>query len=448
MGAPTMQNLTTPSIPHDPTAQHNSLAENLRDRGFPIAGLPEAPRDDPSDPDELQQGELPTGPTHVAARRTPDQLASARKFIAAAGRVKFNRGRATLKAVWMSVAYYASLGAGPERVCFAQVKTLADRSLVSERAVQRHLATLAWHGLIQTNHRVGGHAPTKWSIQKVSPSVLGCQNVTPGVPGCHPRGDNLAPEVSNRSSAPTERELQLASKQPDGACAPPSARKKSAQKTKTEQPTRTADPTQALAPAKTDPGGVGPGGATEKQIKKLKILADRTGSAYAEDLWRAADLTRLQAQFNAAMPYDNFKRGQHTHGVDVEVIFRVGIMNAIAWREGVQRCECGAVRSAMIFRDSKEDSLHPWALSGYLVDYLVECTDLCGPMTDQELAEADVNDDDLFEALDGRWAAPMTFSDVRALCETAHKMTKEEASRFSSTEGDCQVDVPADWNRL
>ena len=173
-----MDNNNTHSIPLDPSTQQGSLTENLRDRGFPIAGLPEAPRDDTDEPGEPEQADLPSGPTHVAARRTPDQLASARQFIAAAGRVKFDRGRATLKAVWMAVAYYASLGAGPERVCFAQVKTLADRALVSERATQRHLATLAGHGLIQTNHRTGGHAPTKWSIQDVSPSVLGCHGGT------------------------------------------------------------------------------------------------------------------------------------------------------------------------------------------------------------------------------------------------------------------------------
>ena len=127
-----MKNDTTLSISHDPSTHQGSLAENLRERGFPIAGLPEAPRDEPDEPDEpdgLQQGELPAGPTHVAARRSKDQLASARKFIAAAGRVKFDQGRATLKAVWMTVAYYASLAAGPERVCFAQVKTLANKSL-------------------------------------------------------------------------------------------------------------------------------------------------------------------------------------------------------------------------------------------------------------------------------------------------------------------------------
>ena len=73
-------------------------------------GIPPSTESD-DEPDELQQGELPTGPTHVATRGTPrtkDQLTSARQFIAAAGRVKFDRGRATLKAVWMTVAYYAS----------------------------------------------------------------------------------------------------------------------------------------------------------------------------------------------------------------------------------------------------------------------------------------------------------------------------------------------------
>ena len=219
--------------------------------------------DDTGDPGEPEQAELPSGPTHVAARRTPDQLASARAFIAAAGRVKFDRGRATLKAVWMTVAYYASLGAGPERVCFAQVKTLANRALVSERTVQYHLGSLAAHGLIHADHRTGGHAPTKWSIQEVSPSVLGCKDCRAGVQPLHPRGARVAAEVSNRSSAPTGHELLVAStQQTDGAHAPPTAaRKKSPQKTKREQPTQTAEPTQALAPVKQIRGGRHGGGS-------------------------------------------------------------------------------------------------------------------------------------------------------------------------------------------
>ena len=243
-----MKNDTTLSISHDPSTHQGSLAENLRERGFPIAGLPEAPRDEPDEPDEpdgLQQGELPAGPTHVAARRSKDQLASARKFIAAAGRVKFDQGRATLKAVWMTVAYYASLAAGPERVCFAQVKTLANKSLVSERTIRRHLATLAFFGLIQTDHRTGGHAPTHWSISAFSPSVLGGQNGRAARPEWPGSPAKMAAEVSNRSLAPTGPELLLASKQPDGACAPPSARKESAAGNKK----RTANPNSRAYPA-------------------------------------------------------------------------------------------------------------------------------------------------------------------------------------------------------
>ena len=435
-------NLTTYRIPHDPEA----TALYWRDRGFCLPAAPAPPDPDVDEPDEPQQAELPTGPTHVAARRSPDQLASARAFIAAAGRVKFDRGRATLRAVWMACSYYASLGTGPERVCFASLQTIGKRALVSVRTVRYHLVTLAAHGLIHADHRKGGPAPTHWSVPESSLYVRGgkdCRGGRQRLPG---GAATVAADVSNRSSAPTEQELLASKQQPDGACAPPSAQneKNPPQKTeKNKQPTRTAEPTQTLAQGKTDTGGVTRGGATDKQIKFLKVLADRVGADHAEDLWRAADPKRLQAQIKAAIPFKDLK-GKHTHAACEEVIFRVGIMDAIAWREGVQRCECGAVRSAFIQRDSKQDLMHPWTLSGYLVDYLVECTELCGPMTDEELAD---DDDDLYEAIDGRWAKPMTFSEVRALYETAHKMTKEEAAGFSSTEGDCHVTVPADWNR-
>ena len=254
--------------PLDPSTQHDSLAENLRDRGFAITGLPEAPRDDVEvdEPDELQQGELPTGPTHVAARGTPrtkDQLASARVFLAAAGKVKFATGQATLKAVWMTLIYYASLSARPERVCFAQVKTIADRALVSERTVRYHLGSLAALGLIHTDNRTGGYSPTHWSISESSPSVLGgkdCRGGRQGLPG---GAAKVAAEVSNRSTAPTEQVLLAKEQQTDGACAPPpAALKKSPQKTKREQKEqpRTDEPIEALAQGKTDTGGVTRGG--------------------------------------------------------------------------------------------------------------------------------------------------------------------------------------------
>ena len=58
-------------------------------------------------------------------------------------------------------------------------------------------------------------------------------------------------------------------------------------------------------------------------------------------------------------------------------------------------------------------------------------------MTDQELAEYD---DCELEVLDDRWAAPMTFSDVKHLYETL------PGERMSGGVDDGK-DVPADWNR-
>ena len=181
------------------------------------------------------------------------------------------------------------------------------------------------------------------------------------------------------------------------------------------------------------------GGASEKQIKFLRLLADRVGAEPAEELWREADPERLQAQIKAAIPFKDLKV-KHTHAACEEVILRVGIQNATAFKDGVQRCECGAARQAFILRDGKPDE-DPWTLSGYLVDYLIDCTTMIGPVPEQELAE---DDDDEFEALDGRWAKPMTFSEVRVLYETAHKMTKEDECW---SVGDCNVELPADRNR-
>ena len=429
-------NLTTQSIPHDSI----SLAENLRDRGYPIAGLPAAPRDDADEPDDPQQAELPTGPTHVAARRSPDQLASARTFIAAAGRVTFDRGRATLKAVWMAVAYYASLGAGPKRVCFAQVETLANRALVSERTVRRHLAVLAGHGLIQTDHRTGGHAPTHWDVSEFSPSVLGGQNGRAGRPEWPGSPDTVADDVSNRSSAPTEQKLLLASKQrPDGACAPPTAaqkHKKSPQQTKREQTT---------AQAKTDTGGV-TRGASDKQIVFLQMLADRVGADHAEDLWRAADPKRLQAQIKAAKPFKDLNgKHKHTHEVDVEVALRIGIEDderkgKTGYKSVVQRCECGAVRPVDIDIYGDLTGKEQWILAGYLVDYLVDFTTFIGPMTAAELSECNNDPDDApAESLVGRWRDPMTWEEVSHLYKALPK---------SAGWSDDERLVPVDWTRV
>ena len=425
-------NLTTYPIPHDPEA----TALYWRDRGICLPAPRTAPDPATDEPDDPQQAELPTGPTHVAARRTTDQLASARLFIAAAGRVTFDRGRATLKAVWMSVAYYASLGAGPERVCFAKVETLANRALVSERTVQYHLATLAGHGLIQTAHRTGGHAPNHWDVSEVSPSVLGCKDCRAGVQGLRPRGARVAADVSNRSSAPTEQELLASYKQPDGACAPPSAKKD-------EKPPQKTTRAQAPAQGKTDRGGE-TRGASDKQIVFLQMLADRVGADHAEDLWRAADPKRLQTQIKAAIPFKDLKKGKHAHTVLDEAALRIGIEDderkgKKGCKSVVQRCECGAVRPVDIDIYGDLTYQEPWILAGYLADYLVGFETFAGPMTAAELSGYNGPDDDPAESLAGRWRDPMTWEEVSHLYKALPK---------SPGWSDKQRLVPADWTRV
>ncbi len=425
-------NLTIYPLPHDPEA----TALYWQDRAICVPQTAPTPETDPDvdEPDEPEQGHLPTGPTHVAARSTPKrtaaQLASARAFMAAAGHVKFDRGRATLKAVWMTFAYYASLGDG--RVCFASIKTLADRALVSTATARRHVGALVARGLIKTDNRKGGHKPTTWTVHAFSPSVRGNQNDCLRQSPCVPKAITVTAEVSNRSTAPTERVLLASKQQPDGASAPPAALKNPAAtneqpKTETPAPTHTAGQT----------GGGAPRGATDKQIKYLKVLADRVGADHAEDLWRAADPKRLQAQMNAAKPFKDLKV-KHVHLVQDEAAFRVGVEHKIGYKDVVQRCGCGAVRQAVVDRaGAVAVPENPWVLSGYLVDYLVDLNELHGPMTDAEKAYYREGDADV-EALAGRWSVPMTFSEVKHLYETLPKAPKEWGD-------DCRF-VPADWH--
>ena len=356
-----MPDLTTHSSPYDPL----SLAAYLRDRGFPIAGLPEAPHDDADEPDDPQQAGLPTGPTHVVARGTPDrtkdQVASARKFIAAAGCVTFDTGQATLRAVWMTFAYYASLGDG--RVCFAQVKTIATHALVSERTVRRCVLALIDRGLIESDNRKGGHAPTTWTVHAFSPSVLGGQDGRAGRPEWPGRADRMSADISNRGSSSKKKKEPLASKQPDGACAPPADTKKPAATNDTT--TATPEPTHA---AEQTGGGVHRG-ASEKQIKFLRILADRVGADHDESAWRAADRKRVQAQMDAGKPFKDLHFA-HRHAAVDEEFHSAGIHCAMSFKACGQRCACGSYRFVRVTRSGPvggEDA-NPWTFSGHLLD--------------------------------------------------------------------------------
>ena len=184
-----------------------------------------------ADPDrQPHQVELPTGPTHIAARsnRTPQQVESNRVFMAAAGRVKFGRHEATLHAVWIAFALFASLG--PERICYAAVERkredededkpgIAERARVSGRTVRRHIPALIDRGLIKAENRVGGRTPTVWKV------ILPDELIGPELTACPPRPDTVSDDIKDRTyvqgrapfrgqARPCEKGLKVGSRPP------------------------------------------------------------------------------------------------------------------------------------------------------------------------------------------------------------------------------------------
>ena len=245
----------------------------------------------------------------------------------------------------------------------------------------------------------------------------------------------MAAEVSNRSSAPTEQELLASYKQPDGACAPPSAQNKKnpPQETKREQPTRTAEPTHTPAQGKTDTGGE-TRGASDKQIKFLQVLADKVGAEPAEELWRAADPKRLQAQIKAAIPFKDLKV-KHTHAACEEAVMLVWNDendDLGASKHCVQRCICGAARSVYISEVAGVANLglshlhDGWKLHGHIVNYEIYSSDLAVTVSDEVQKDHDTGEDRIVD-LTGRWRdRQMPMSTVAAMIQSLPKYGDSE----------------------
>ena len=132
--------------------------------------------------DTETQGARP-GPV-LRFSRTDEQRESNRAFMAAAGRVEFGRYEATLSAVWIAFAYFASLGV--ERICYATVDHIAERAKVSGRTVRRHIPALIERDLIYSENREGGRKTAVWKISLV---------VSPR-PG---RADTVSDEIRDRT---------------------------------------------------------------------------------------------------------------------------------------------------------------------------------------------------------------------------------------------------------
>ena len=111
--------------------------------------------------------------------------------MAAAGRVEFGRYEATLSAVWIAFAYFASLGV--ERICNATVEHIAERAKVSDRTVQRHIPALIERGRIYAETRAGGRTTAVWKV------ILPDELIAPVLTPCRPRGDRMSDEIRDRT---------------------------------------------------------------------------------------------------------------------------------------------------------------------------------------------------------------------------------------------------------
>ena len=114
----------------------------------------------------------------------------------------------------------------------------------------------------------------------------------------------------------------------------------------------------------------GPGQVTEKQVKLLLVCADRLKAVAEPELWRAATSETIQQQICAAMDA-RAEKPRHRHTVAAEVLTGSGEDGGILYRDVVQRCRCGAVRSVSLNRSGAEfDRSDGWRLCGEIAQFL------------------------------------------------------------------------------
>ena len=160
-----------------------------------------------------------------------------------------------------------------------------------------------------------------------------------------------------------------------------------------------ADPNQRIC------GDLDPSAAQEqptaKQIKLLEVCADRLG-AEMPGSWLRGDRRAVQRQIKIAMQTRKRDRDwKHQHGSEEEILIDSGRDGGILWRGVVQRCTCGALRSATLYRDGSEEAL-AWVL----------CSELAEMIGDREFSRRAAAPDGDIE-LTG-WREPMSWSEIEA----------------------------------
>ena len=151
-------------------------------------------------------------------------------------------------------------------------------------------------------------------------------------------------------------------------------------------------------------GGVGesdpPRAPTTAQIELLEVCADRLTAAMPGDRL-LGDRRAVQQQIAIAkrmrVSEGDFK---HKHKTDAEILIDSGIAAGIQWRDVVQRCPCGALRSATLYRDGAQED-GEWVLCSLLAT-------ACGD--GEFMSGEDVEPDD---AMLSGWRPPYTWSEVK-----------------------------------
>ena len=140
---------------------------------------------------------------------------------------------------------------------------------------------------------------------------------------------------------------------------------------------------------------------TAKQVELLEVCADRLG-AEMPGSWLRVDRRAVQQQIKIAMQARKRDRDwKHQHGPVEEVLIDSGRDGGILWRDVVQRCTCGALRSATLYRDGSEEAL-AWVL----------CSELAEMTGDREFSRRAAAADGDIE-LTG-WREPMSWSEIEA----------------------------------
>ena len=279
---------------------------------------------------------------------------------------------------FVSLARETRIGGGPVRklvylvlasYCPLMTKAWAARGNPHRETLQRvceigrirtldtHLAALRADGWISWTRRGRGHASEfEVRLAPIQEAIQGGQELHPecnsndlrvalsGSKSCTLRAEELHSECKHKAAEDHGSDLQ---QQQQGSAL--------VRGEGTTVPVQHAT-SDALPPA-----------PTERQIAMIRACADRLGAEQPADslLVDRRAVERLIPMAKKVREREgDFK---HKHKTEAEIVIAVGRDAGILWRTVVQRCECGALRTATVCRDGDVDAF-PWVLAAELAE--------------------------------------------------------------------------------